>query len=261
MTELLKATDTAIEVLNLTKSFPVYLGHKAIKEIMVNLPGMVLGKQARGGRYKAIDSISFSVQRGECLGVIGKNGAGKSTLLSLLLGTGTPSSGEVHVRGKRTPLLELGAGFHPDLTGRENTLLNAVLLGLTRAEAEARLEEIIRFSEIEAFIDNPSRTYSSGMYLRLAFSVAIHTNPEIFLIDEIVAVGDEAFQKKSGDALLRLIKSGVTTVFVSHNMDAVRKMCTRAMWLEKGRIREIGDPGKVVDAYLKDSAKPAEDRS
>lgn len=246
-------SENAIEVRGLVKSFPSYKDQKAFKELIVRLPSLLFKERMENSRYKAIDGISFSVPRGECLGIIGRNGAGKSTLLSLLLGTGHPTAGEILVRGKRTPLLELGAGFHPDLTGRENALLNAVLLGLTEKEALARLDEIIAFSEIEPFIDMPARTYSSGMYLRLAFSVAIHTDPEIFLIDEIIAVGDEAFQKKSGDALTSLIKSGVTTVFVSHNMDAVRRLCNRTLWLDRGRIRELGEPDKVVGAYLSHS--------
>lgn len=242
-----------IEAVNLVKEFPSYKSPPGFKEWLVSLPRS--GSWKKKHTFTAVNGVNFRVEKGECLGVIGKNGAGKSTLLSLLLGTSYPTSGEVTVCGKRTPLLELGAGFHPDLTGRENVFLNAVLLGLTRAEAGALFDEIVRFSEIESFIDNPVRTYSSGMYVRLAFSVAIHTHPEVLLIDEILAVGDESFQKKSENALVGLIKSGVTTVFVSHNLEEVKKICSRVLWLHEGAIREQGAPDSVIPKYLA-SARP-----
>jgi ABC-type polysaccharide/polyol phosphate transport system ATPase subunit len=219
-----------------------------LKEFIVNAPKFF---KENNHRFWALKGVSFMVSNGECLGVIGRNGAGKSTLLSLLLGVAQPTKGGIVVSGKRTPLLELGAGFHPDLTGRENVILNGVLLGLTQKEVLMRFNNIARFSEIESFIDMPARTYSSGMYLRLAFSVAIHTDPEILLIDEILAVGDESFQKKSREAVVSLIQSGVTTVFVSHNLDAIKKICTRAIWLEQGEIRAEGEAGRVVEEYLK----------
>jgi ABC-type polysaccharide/polyol phosphate transport system ATPase subunit len=237
--------DHIIEVNNLTKLYPLVKNQPGLKEWIIQMPRFRKNK----GYFTALDSISFNIKRGECIGVVGQNGAGKSTLLSLLLGTSYPTSGEIKVFGKRTPLLELGSGFHPDLTGRENVLINAVLLGLTRQEALARLDAIVKFSEIESFIDMPVRTYSSGMYLRLAFSVAIHTDPEVLLIDEILAVGDESFQKKSGDALISLIKGGVTTVFVSHNLEAVQQVCTRALWLDQGQLMKIGNPVEVTEAY------------
>lgn len=152
---------------------------------------------------------------------------------------------------KRTPLLELGAGFHPDLTGLENIVINGVLLGYTEAEVRDRMGAIVAFSELGEFIDMPIRTYSSGMQMRLAFSIAVHTDPEILLIDEILAVGDESFQRKSGQALLELIRGGVTTVYVSHSMEAVKHICDRAIWLEQGEIRAEGEAGLVVEEYLK----------
>lgn len=242
--------DNAIDVINLTKDFPSFRNPKTFKEWLVTFlhPSK---KNIKSTHFTALKSITFSVKRGECLGVIGKNGAGKSTLLTLLLGSSTPTEGNIRVHGKRTPLLDLGAGFHPDLTGRENIFLNGVLLGLSLQEIKNKMDEIILFSEIKPFIDMPVRTYSSGMYLRLAFSVAIHTNPEIFLIDEILAVGDESFLKKSENALVSLIKSGLTTVFVSHNMEAVKKICNRVIWLDHGEIRSEGDPGKVIEDYLR----------
>ncbi|OGR98175.1 MAG: hypothetical protein A2902_06075 [Elusimicrobia bacterium RIFCSPLOWO2_01_FULL_64_13] len=236
-----------IEVRGAVKRFPAVKNPPGFKEWVLKLPR--IWRERGRETFTALDSVSFSVERGECLGIIGKNGAGKSTLLSLLLGTSRPSEGGIEVGAKRTPLLELGAGFHPDLTGRENVILNAVLLGLTRKEALARAPEIIAYSEIEPFIDMPVRTYSNGMYLRLAFSVAVHTDPELLLIDEVLAVGDESFQKKSEGTLTSLIRSGVTTVFVSHDLEAVRKICSRALWLDRGRIRLEGDPSRVIEAY------------
>lgn len=169
----------------------------------------------------------------------------------MILGNVYPTRGRVSVSEKITPLLELGAGFHPDLTGRENVLINGVLLGLTKNEVMERMEDIIAFSGISDFINLPVRTYSSGMYLRIAFSVAIHMDPKLLLIDEILAVGDEAFQKKSKEALLNLINGGVTTIFVSHQMSAIKEICDRVIWLDNGLIKTEGEPEKVVEEYLK----------
>jgi ABC-type polysaccharide/polyol phosphate transport system ATPase subunit len=196
-----------------------------------------------------LKDISLTVNKGECIGVVGRNGAGKSTFLSLLLGTILPTRGSIVMDGKKTPLLELGAGFHPDLTGVENIIINGVLLGLTKKEVLERMQDIIDFSELGDFINMPTRTYSSGMYMRLAFSVAIHTEPEILLIDEILAVGDASFHIKSYNALMNLIKGGVTTVYVSHDLDSVQTICDRVIWLDKGRIKREGDPASVIQEY------------
>lgn len=217
------------------------------KEFIVNAPKFLKNNNEL---FWALKGVSFSVKKGECLGVIGRNGAGKSTLLSLLLGVARPTKGSIEVSGKKTPLLELGAGFHPDMTGTENIIINGVLLGHTEAEVRARMDEITAFSELGDFINMPIRTYSSGMLMRLAFSIAIHTSPEVLLIDEILAVGDESFQKKSGKALLDLVKGGVTTVYVSHSMEAIKKICDRVIWLEQGEIRAEGETGQVVEEYL-----------
>lgn len=241
-----------VEISDVWKRFPMRRERPGFKEFIINLPKFV--KSNPNSYFWALKGVSFKVKKGECLGIIGKNGAGKSTLLSLILGNVFPTRGRVSVSEKITPLLELGAGFHPDLTGRENILMNGVLLGLTKDEVLERMEEIISFSEIGEFIDMPVRTYSNGMYLRLAFSVAIHTAPELFLIDEILSVGDEAFQKKSRDALLNLINGGVTTIFVSHQMSAIKKICHRAFWLDGGEIRAEGEPEKVVEEYLRKSS-------
>lgn len=233
---------------NVWKSFPMRRDRPGFKEFVVNAPEYF--KDSRN-RFWALKGVSILLKKGETLGIIGRNGAGKSTLLSLLLGVAQPTSGTVHVAGKRTPLLELGAGFHPDLTGLENIVINGVLLGHTEREVRARMGDIISFSELGEFVAMPVRTYSSGMLMRLAFSIAIHTSPEVLLIDEILAVGDESFQRKSGKALLDLIKGGVTTVYVSHSMDAIKKMCDRAIWLEQGEVRADGEAGLVVEEYLK----------
>ena len=238
-----------VEIKDVWKKFPMRRDRPGFKEFLVNLPKFINGNS--NSNFWAIKGVTFAVKQGECLGIVGKNGAGKSTLLSLILGTIYPTKGNINVSQKITPLLELGAGFHPDLTGLENIMINGVLLGLTRDEVTERMEEIATFSEIGQFIDMPVRTYSSGMYLRLAFSVAINTDPKLLLIDEILGVGDEAFQKKSKDALLQLIKGGVTTIFVSHNLAALKEICNRAIWLDGGEIREEGIPEKVVGEYLK----------
>lgn len=237
-----------IKAENLWKSFPMRQDKPGLKEFIINIPKFL---KNNNNRFWALKNVSFSIKKGESLGIIGRNGAGKSTLLSLLLGVAKPTKGNIEVNGKRTPLLELGSGFHPDLTGIENIIINGVLLGYTEAEIYSRMNEIIAFSELGDFINMPIRVYSSGMQMRLAFSIAMYTNPEILLIDEILAVGDESFQKKSGKALLDLIKSGVTTVYVSHNMEAIKKICDRVIWLEQGEIRAEGEPGQVVEEYLK----------
>ncbi|MBS3946805.1 MAG: ABC transporter ATP-binding protein [Dethiobacter sp.] len=237
-----------IKAENLWKSFPMRRDRPGLKEFVVNAPKFL---KDNGHRFWALKGVSLAVEKGGSLGVIGRNGAGKSTLLSLLLGVARPTTGHIEVNGKRTPLLELGAGFHPDLTGLENIVINGVLLGYTEAEVRDRMESIVAFSELGEFISMPIRTYSSGMQMRLAFSIAVHTDPEILLIDEILAVGDESFQRKSGQALLELIKGGVTTVYVSHGMEAVKKICDRAIWLEQGEIRSEGEAGLVVEEYLK----------
>jgi lipopolysaccharide transport system ATP-binding protein len=237
-----------VELKDVWKKFPLKKDRPGFKEFLVNLPRFM--KRNLNSNFWALKGINFKVDEGDCLGIIGKNGAGKSTLLSLILGTIYPTKGEVQISQNVTPLLELGAGFHPDLTGRENIVLNGVLLGLTKEEVMERMKDIIEFSEIKEFIDMPTRIYSSGMYLRLSFSVAIHTDPRLLLIDEILAVGDETFQKKSKDALLQLIKGNVTTILVSHDLAAIKKICSKAIWIDSGEIRAEGPSEKVVIEYL-----------
>jgi ABC-type polysaccharide/polyol phosphate transport system ATPase subunit len=238
-----------VEVIDVWKRFPMRRDNPGFKEFILHFPKFIYKNSNLF--FWALKGINFTVNYGECLGIIGRNGGGKSTLLSLILGTILPTRGELKVSQEITPLLELGAGFHPDLTGRENILINGVLLGLTKNEVLRRIKKIIDFSEIGEFIDMPVRTYSNGMYLRLAFSIAIHTEPKLLLIDEILSVGDESFQKKSKEALIQLIKKGVTTILVSHNLSAIKEICNRVIWLENGEIQAEGKPEEVVREYLR----------
>jgi lipopolysaccharide transport system ATP-binding protein len=199
--------------------------------------------------FWALRDVAFRVEPGTILGVIGPNGAGKTTLLKILARVITPTTGRVVGVGRVVSLLELGAGFDPDLAAHDNILMNAAILGIPRAEAQRRVEDILVFAEVEQFVDSPLRHYSSGMYLRLAFSVAIHMNPQILLADEILAVGDQAFQERCLQKVAELGQSGLTVLFVSHDMDAILRICNRVMWLHQGAIRRMGDPEEVVDEY------------
>lgn len=200
----------------------------------------------------ALKDVSFAVEQGEVLGIIGRNGAGKSTLLKLLSRVTAPTSGRICVRGRIASLLEVGTGFHPDLTGRENVFLNGAILGMTRHEVRRKMDEIIAFAEIEKFIDTPVKRYSSGMYVRLAFSVAAHLEPEIMIVDEVLAVGDADFQKKCLGKMGEVARGGRTVLFVSHNMGAVRNLTTQCLWVKSGRIAAAGDKSEIVDLYLRD---------
>jgi lipopolysaccharide transport system ATP-binding protein len=203
----------------------------------------------------ALKDVSFVIEPGEAVGFIGPNGAGKSTLLKLIARILEPDAGAVTVGGRVGALLELGAGFHPDLTGRENIYLNASVMGLSRRDVDLRLDEIVAFSELERFIDVPVKHYSSGMYVRLGFAVAVHMEPEILLVDEALAVGDSAFQSKCLDRIADLQRNGVTIVLVSHNLVSIQSLCDQAIWLEQGRIRMQGDPVDVVMAYVSSIAE------
>jgi len=209
----------------------------------------LLARPARIERLPALTDVSFQVAKGESLGVVGTNGAGKSTLLSLIAGTSRPTAGRVEVDGRIGPLLELGAGFHMDLTGQENVYLNAALLGLSRKQVDARYEAIVEYSGLGAFIDAPIKTYSTGMTARLGFSVIAHTDPDILLVDELLSVGDRSFQNKCRDTMERFLARGVTVVLVSHDLQAVMSTCKWALWLEKGRVRAFGPANDVVTAY------------
>ena len=200
--------------------------------------------------FTALDGVSFRVEQGETLGLIGRNGAGKSTLLKVISGIMKPTSGSVKVDGNVVPMLELGSGFDFDLTGRENVFLNGAILGYSEEYLKEKYEEILAFSELGQFIEVPIRNYSSGMLARLAFSVAAMVQPQILIVDEILAVGDAAFQAKSHARMMELMGGGTTVLFVSHSMDQIRQMCDKVIWLEKGRIKMSGTTDEVCDAYV-----------
>ena len=210
-------------------------------------------QSAKDRRFEALRDISFDVYRGENFGIIGRNGAGKSTTLGLIAGVLRPDSGRITVRGRISPLLTLGAGFSQDLTGRENIVLNGVLLGLTRRQVLEKLEEIVEFSELNEFIDRPIRVYSSGMLARLGFSVVAHLDPEILIIDEVLGVGDIRFQKKCQQKMMEFKDSNVTMVIVTHSIGGVTTMCDRAMWIEDHVVKMIGDPLDIAAQYCKAS--------
>lgn len=220
---------------------------RTLQELTIGLFG---GDRGRSEELWALKDIDFEVEEGESLGIIGPNGAGKSTILKLVAGIMRPTSGEIMIRGKVSPLLELGAGFHHDLTGRENIFLNAALLGLSEREIKAKFQEIVDFSELERFIDVPLKHYSSGMYMRLGFAVAVNVDPAMLLIDEVLAVGDEAFQRKCLAKIEEFQREGRTIIFVSHSLPTVKKLCNRALWLDEGCMRSVGVVEEVVDEYL-----------
>jgi ABC-type polysaccharide/polyol phosphate transport system ATPase subunit len=236
---------SVIQVTNVSKSFKIF------KERNSTLKDRIIYRSKnRYDLFQALDEISLKVNKGETVGLLGRNGSGKSTLLKLLTGILYPDHGSIELKGRVSSLLELGAGFHPDFTGRENIFMNAAILGLSKKEIKKKLDEIISFSELKEYIENPVRNYSSGMYMRLAFSVAIMVEPDILLIDEVLAVGDAAFQQKCMDQLLKLKNKGTTIVFVSHDLGAMQKLCDRVVWINKGKVVVDGPPRKVIDQYL-----------
>ena len=238
-------TENAIEVKDIRKKFKVYYdkGH-TLKEKSINR------LRNKYEEREVIKGISFTVKRGEAIGLVGHNGCGKSTTLKMLTRIMYPDSGSVEIKGRVSSLLELGAGFHPDLSGRENIYINASIFGLNRKEIDSKMDDIIEFSELEEFIDNPVRTYSSGMYMRLAFSVAINVNAEVLLIDEILGVGDVNFQTKCFNKLMEIKGSGTTIVLVSHSTSQVERICDRSIWIHDGKIAAEGDPIEVHREYL-----------
>lgn len=207
---------------------------------------------------EALRGVSFTVAPGRSFGIIGRNGSGKSTMLKLLAGIGKPSSGTVSVQGRVSALIELGAGFHPEISGRENVFINGLMLGLSRKEIARRFDEIVAFAELEDFIDAPVKTYSSGMYMRLGFAVATHVDPDVLLVDEVLAVGDEAFTHKCLDTFAEFRRRGRTVVLVTHSLDLVERFCDEALWLDHGLVRAIGDPRRIVDEYRLDVARQEE---
>lgn len=228
------------------------LSKKGYTTIKTHLIGQLFSRKKRDINYtEVLEDISFKVEKGSSLGLIGRNGSGKSTLLKIISGIYKPDSGVVKVNGRMSALIELGAGFHPDFTGRENIFLGGIMYGLSRKQIEEKFDDIVKYSELEDFIDDPVRTYSSGMYMRLGFSLAVHTDPDILLIDEVLAVGDAAFIYRCQDTISDFRRRGKTFVFVTHDLSAVTRWCDEVLWLDSGRVRERGKPRQVVDFYLR----------
>ena len=237
-----------IIVNNVSKIFYVFMDKaNSLKE------KMLFWKRNKRETREVLKDVSLTIKNGEAVALIGVNGSGKSTLLKLMTKIIYPTKGEIITNGKLTSLLELGAGFHPDFSGRENIYFNASIFGLTKKQIDARLEEIIEFSELRDFTDNPVRTYSSGMFMRLAFAVAINVDADILLVDEILSVGDQHFQEKCLNKMKELKAQGKTMVFVTHSLGSARELCDRAVWLNKGRIQLDGDVNEVIDEYLKET--------
>lgn len=237
--------NNVIEIRNVSKNFKIY--HDKGKELKERL---LFKNRNTYEKREVLKGISFDIRKGEAIGLIGKNGCGKSTLLKLLNKIIYPTSGSINITGRVSSLIELGAGFHPDMSGRENIYTNASIFGLNKKEINSRIEKIITFSELEEFIDNPVRTYSSGMYMRLAFSVAINVDADILLIDEILAVGDVNFQNKCFEKLMEIKNNGTTIVIVSHSLNQIEAICDRSIWIEDGYIRETGVPKVIHERYL-----------
>jgi ABC-type polysaccharide/polyol phosphate transport system ATPase subunit len=241
----------AINAAGLTKIFRRHSQRNQFKTLKsALLTGSVLSDLTPGETFTALEDVSFTVPRGSTFAVIGENGSGKSTLLKLVAGITKPTRGSLTVDGRVSALIELGAGFHPEISGRENVVINGVMLGLTRKQIDSRFDAIVEFAELEDFIDAPVKTYSSGMYMRLGFAVAIHVDPDVLLIDEVLAVGDESFTRKCLDKLSEFHRRGKTILFVTHTLGLVEKMCEEALWLRHGKAVDHGDPKRVVDAYL-----------
>ena len=237
-----------IEVEHVYKDFNIYFDKaNSLKE------KILFWNRNKKEKREVLKDINLEIKDGEAVALIGVNGSGKSTLLKLMTKIIYPDKGKIETYGKLTSLLELGAGFHPDFSGRENIYFNASIFGLTKKQIDERLQNIIDFSELGSYIDNPVRTYSSGMYMRLAFAVAINVDADILLVDEILAVGDQHFQDKCINKMKELKKEGKTMVFVTHSMNTVKEFCTRAVWLDKGIVRMDGEPEGVIEEYLKET--------
>ena len=238
--------EIAIEISHVIKDYVIY---RSPRERLISLINPALSSKDSVKKFRALDDISLTVRRGETMGIIGRNGAGKSTLLQVLCGTVNPTAGSVEIKGRFAALLELGAGFSPDFTGRENVYMNASLLGLSKDEIDDRLEGVRAFADIGDFFDRPVKTYSSGMYVRLAFSVAIHTEPDVLIIDEALSVGDIRFQMKCLARIEALRSRGATILFVSHSLEQIKRFCQTAIWMEGGRIKLHGDASFVADSF------------
>jgi len=240
-----------IEFENVRKAYRRGYGRGSLRDAIPEMFGRLVGRGNRdnGNLLWALDGVSFEVEEGETLGIIGPNGAGKTTTLKLLSRVTRPTSGRISVKGRVSALIELGAGFHPDLTGRENIYLNGTILGLTRKEIDKKFDQIVEFAELEEFIDTPVKRYSSGMYVRLGFAVAVHVDPDVLLVDEVLAVGDYLFRDKCIQRINEFRKAGKTMVVVSHNKEMIQKLCNRVLFLYQGKVMYLGDTQKALDMY------------
>ena len=245
----------AIEVRDVRKTYRRYGRRKSFGTLKsAILSGRVARDLKADESFEALKGVSFDIAAGKTFGIVGRNGSGKSTMLKLIAGIGRPTSGDVLVQGRVSALIELGAGFHPEISGRDNVFINGMMLGLSKREIASRFDEIVAFAELEDFIDEPVKTYSSGMYMRLGFSVAINVDPDVLLVDEVLAVGDEAFTHKCLDKFADFRRRGRTVLLVTHSLDMVTRFCDEALWLDHGVVRSQGDPRRVIDAYLMDVA-------
>ena len=266
-------SDTIIQVENLGKKYTI--GHQqnkqeynALRDIISNKSRDIVRRFQRGSRPKnpttedfwALKDVSFEVEQGDRIGIIGRNGAGKSTLLKVLSRITEPTVGQVRIKGRVASLLEVGTGFHPELTGRENIFLNGAILGMGKTEIHRKFDEIVAFAEVEKFLDTPVKRYSSGMYVRLAFSVAAHLEPEILIVDEVLAVGDAKFQNKCLGRMKDVSEEGRIVIFVSHNMGAIRSMCSTGVLLERGQMKLAGNINTVLDTYFRDITSSSQDK-
>jgi ABC-type polysaccharide/polyol phosphate transport system ATPase subunit len=246
---------TAIELANVSKVYRRYGGRHFATLKSAFLQRSILQDLRPSETFPALQDVSFTVPAGSTFGVVGRNGSGKSTALKLVAGITKPTSGTVRVTGRISALIELGAGFHPEISGRENVFINAVMLGLTKREIQNRFDEIVDFAELREFIDAPVKTYSSGMYMRLGFAVAIHVDPDVLLVDEVLAVGDEGFTHKCLDKFAEFKRRGKTILLVTHSLGLVERFCDDAIWLDQGRKKAVGDPKRVIGAYMSDVEK------
>jgi ABC-type polysaccharide/polyol phosphate transport system ATPase subunit len=252
----------AVQVKDVFKFYKKYADrHKflTIKSALVNKT--LFGDLAVGERFEALRGVSFDVKSGQTLGIIGENGSGKSTILKILAGISKPTAGEVITQGRISALIELGAGFHPEISGRENIFINGVILGLSRKQIQEKYDAIVRFAELEEFIDNPVKSYSSGMFMRLGFSIAINVNPDILLVDEVLAVGDAAFVPKCLDKINEFRRHDKTIIYVSHDLATIERICDDVIWIRKGKIEMRGYPKRVTDAYLEYIGKKDEKKT
>jgi lipopolysaccharide transport system ATP-binding protein len=259
-------TTPAIRVEGLGKRYQLEHGrerqpYRTLRDSIMNFVTAPLRKRGSIEEFWALSDVGFEVQPGEVVGIIGRNGAGKSTLLKILSRITKPTTGRVEINGRVGSLLEVGTGFHPELTGRENIYLNGSILGMSRAEITKKFDEIVAFAEVDKFLDTPVKRYSSGMYVRLAFAVAAHLEPEILVVDEVLAVGDAQFQKKCLGKMSEVAHGGRTVLFVSHNMAAVKSLCSRAVWIQRGKVVNDGAPSQVIDEYHRNAATIGTERT